>query len=336
MSKLLYRPTPLILLGIIICWLVVACYPSRPHNFKESVLSSSDCNVLQHSMGKTCVPSDPQRVVALNPSALGNAIALGVKPVASVFEYDSRFPFPNYLEAKTKGVELLGTWAEPSIERMVLIKPDMIIGWQHNHQAIYAQLSAIAPTVFYDWLDGNRRDDQQNWKWYFNFMAKALNRQESAAQVWQHYEQRVENLKKALGDRYQNKTISFIFLCCGGILSEQSFAGSVLSDVGLQRPLSQQGDSNVGFRFSEESLDLADGDVMFVGVYGGRETGERDLKRFQKSPLWSKLKAVQQKRVYYVDPTAWRGRTPLAADVILDDLEKYLVNPPAEGSKNEG
>ncbi|MBF2064130.1 MAG: iron-siderophore ABC transporter substrate-binding protein [Calothrix sp. C42_A2020_038] len=321
-------PILLLLLGFLMAWLMVACHPSSPKDVRRSISSGSDCYIMQHSLGKACIPKDPQRVVALNPSALGNAIALGIKPIASVFEYDHRFPFPNYLQDKTKGIELLGIWAEPSIERMILLKPDVMIGWQHNHQAIYPQLSAIAPTVFYDWLDGNRRDDQQNWKWYFNFMAKVLNRQEAAAKVWQHYQQRVEKLKTALGDRYRHKTISFIFFCCGGILSEQSFAGSVLSDVGLQGPPSQQGKSRVGFRFSEESLDMVDGDVMFVAVYGGRETGERDFKRLQKNPLWAKLKVVQQKRVYSVDPTAWRGRTPLAADVILDDLEKYLINTP--------
>ena len=73
---------------------------------------------------------------------------------------------------------------------------------------------------------------------------------------------------------------------------------------------------------------MADGDVMFVVAYGGNETGERDFSRIQQTPLWQTLKAVQQNRVYYVDPPAWRARTPLAADAIIDDLFKHLINTP--------
>ncbi|NDJ17708.1 ABC transporter substrate-binding protein [Myxacorys almedinensis] len=322
MSKLLSRLSYLMLFGMMACLLTVACNPNHFDHSRSLFQPANDCQTVQHSMGETCVSKTPQRLVALNPAALANAIALGIKPIASV--YDSQFP--DYLADKIEGIKPLGEWSQPSIERIALLKPDLMIGWQHNHQAIYPQLSAIAPTVFYDWMGGNVRED--NWKQYFNFMAEVLNRKKAGEQIWQRYHQRIEQLKTALGDRYKNKTISFIFFCCGGILGENSFASSVLSDVGLQRPPSQQDTSKVSFTFSEEALDVADGDVMFVGVYGGRETGERDFNLLQKKPLWQKLNAVQQNRVYYIDPTVWRGRTPLAADALIDDLYKYLVNTP--------
>lgn len=322
MSKLLRRFTYLILLGITAFLLSTACSQSSSKQSQSLIQPTSDCRMIQHSMGESCVQKNPQRVVALNPTTLGNAIALGIKPIASVFEYDSRFP--DYLKSKTAEIQPLGEQLQPNIERITLLKPDVMIGWQHNHQSIYPQLSAIAPTIFYDWRGGNVRLD--NWKQYFNFMAEVLNRKEVGEQVWQHYNQRIEQLKTALGDRYQNKTISFIFFCCGGILSENSFAGSVLSDAGLKQPPAQRKSGKVGLRLSEERLDLADGDVIFVAIYGGRETGDRDFKILQQKPLWKQLKAVQKNRVYYIDPTAWRGRTPLAADAVINDLFKYLVN----------
>ncbi|MCC5624619.1 ABC transporter substrate-binding protein [Nostoc sp. CHAB 5715] len=109
---------------------------------------------------------------------------------------------------------------------------------------------------------------------------------------------------------------------------KNSFISSVLSDAGLQRPPSQDFNPRGFISFSEEELEKADGDVMFVIAYSGNHTGERDLSILQKKPLWNKLKAVQQNRVYYVDPTIWRARTSLAADAVIDDLFKYLVNTP--------
>jgi iron complex transport system substrate-binding protein len=326
MIRLSQRFVYLMLMGVLIFGLATSCAQNNTPMPSGLNQSKKDCRVIQHRMGETCITKHPERLIALNPATLGNAIALGIQPVGSVFEYNNRFP--DYLEDQLTGVEPIGEQSQPSIERISLIQPDVIIGWHHNNQSIYSQLSAIAPTVLYNWLDGTTQQD--NWKQYFNFMAEVLNRTEAREQVWQRYNQRIEQLKNALGDRYQNKTISFVNFCCGGMSSEtaNSFVGSILSDAGLQRPPSQQYSPEGVISFSEESLNMADGDVMFVVAYGGNDTGERDLNLIQQKPLWKRLKAVQQNRVYYVDPTTWRGRTPLAADAVIDDLYKYLVNTP--------
>jgi len=320
--RLFQRFTYLLFIGTLTFWLIVSCAQNNtPPNQNQS---QENCRMIQHAMDDACIPNRPERLITLNPAALGNAIALGIQPIGSIFEHNNRFP--TYLGDKTNGIEPIGDWSQPNIERIALIEPDIIIGWQHNNESIYPQLSAIAPTVLYDWHGGNAKQD--NWKQHFNFMAEVLNRKEVGEQVWQHYNQRIEQLKAALGDRYKDKTISFVNFCCGGINSEteNSFVGSVLSDAGLQRPPSQGYNPQGYINFSEETLDMADGDVMFVVAYGGEETGERDLSRIQQTPLWKHLKAVQNNRVYYVDPTTWRGRTPLAADAVIDDLFKYLVN----------
>ena len=313
-------------LAVITFGLISACHQMIRQNNRTLQTSTDQCRVIQHGLGEICIPQNPQKLVVLNPAALGNMISLGIVPLGSVTEYNNQFP--NYLNKKATGIKPVGGWGQPSLESIALLKPDLMIGWQHNHKSIYPQLSNIAPTALYDWKGNNRNQD--NWKEYFNFVAVLIGKEEAAKQVWQHYDQRIEQLQQALGDRYQDKTISFVNFCCGGINSEteNSFIGSVLSDAGLQRPESQRYNPQGFIHISEEALDMADGDVMFVVAYGGSETGERDLSRLQQTPLWQRLKAVQQNRVYYVDPTVWRGRTPLAADSIIDDLFKYLINEP--------
>jgi iron complex transport system substrate-binding protein len=331
MTRKVSRAIRTFLLAGLAILLIAACNGklvnvSHTPNMISRSSPSTGCRMIQHVMGETCVPDQPKRLVTLNPAALGNAIALGIQPIGSIFEYNNQFP--EYLEGKTEGIEPLGDWSQPSIERIALLKPDVIIGWQHNHQSIYPQLSTIAPTVFYDWKGNNKLQD--NWKEYFNFMAEVLDRKKAEEQVWQHYDQRTKQLRTALGDRYKNKRISFVIFCCGGIVSEpeNSFIGSIFSDVGLQLVESQKYNPQGFVKFSEEALELIDGDVMFVIAYGGNETGEHNLKMLQQKPLWKKLKVVQQNRVYYVNPTTWRARTPLAADAVIDDLYKYLINTP--------
>ncbi|WP_414551045.1 ABC transporter substrate-binding protein [Anabaena sp. CCY 0017] len=325
MKIFLHRLTYLVFLGVLTCLLVSACSKNVNQSATSSKQLLPECRVVQHGMGETCVPNNPQRLVVLDEASLGNAIALGIQPVGSTLQHDNKFPA--YLKDKTTDIKPLRN-AQPSIEGITLLQPDIIISWKNRHESIYSQLSNIAPTALYDWLGNNIKQD--NWKEYFNFMAEVLNRKEIGQQVWQHYNQRIEQLKMALGDRYKNKTISFVIFCCGGIYSEteNSFIGDVLRDAGLQRPESQGFNPKGAINFSEETLEMADGDVMFVVAHGGNETGERDLSILQKKPLWQTLKAVQQNRVYYVDPIIWRARTPLAAEAVIDDLYKYLVNTP--------
>lgn len=331
MIKKVSREIRTFLLASLAVLLIVACNGklvnvSPTPDMSSRSAPSTDCRIIQHAMGRTCVPDQPKRLVTLNPAALGNAIALGIQPIGSIFEYNNQFP--EYLNTRTEGIAPLGDWSQPSIERIALLKPDIIISWQHNHQSIYPQLSTIAATILYNWKGNNNLQD--NWKEYFNFMAKVLNREEVGKQVWQRYDRRIQQLKTALGDRYKNQRISFLMFCCGGITTEteNSFLGSILREAGLQLAESQKYNSQGFVTFSEETLERVDGDVLFIIAYGGNETGERDLNLLQQKPLWKKLKAVQQNRVYYVNPTTWRSRTPPGANAVIDDLYNYLVNTP--------
>ncbi|MEM8832349.1 MAG: hypothetical protein AAGE96_23865 [Cyanobacteria bacterium P01_G01_bin.19] len=52
---------------------------------------------------------------------------------------------------------------------------------------------------------------------------------------------------------------------------------------------------------------------------------ESVLAEWQQKPLWQQLKAVREGQVYIVDANIWEGGNPIAANLVLDDLYKYLV-----------
>jgi iron complex transport system substrate-binding protein len=225
----------------------------------------------------------------------------------------------------------LGGNATPSIEKMLFLKPDLVFGWESNNRANYSLLSQIAPTLLFAW------NGTPTWRHYFDFMAKALGKEDVAQKVWNQYYQRVKSLKEVLGvgaaspqeNRYKDKKIFFIYFCCGGFgtQTKNSFAGSILDDIGLQRPDSQNSITTFGeARLSEEKIEEADGDFLFVAAYF--DSDQSRLNRLQQSPLWQKLRAVQQNHVYVVDADVWRGGNLIAANLVLDDIYKYLVNTP--------
>ncbi|NJL40625.1 MAG: hypothetical protein HC899_30680 [Leptolyngbyaceae cyanobacterium SM1_4_3] len=73
-------------------------------------------------------------------------------------------------------------------------------------------------------------------------LAEALEKQDAAQQILSNYDQRIEDLKVALGNRYSNKTISVAHISREyGVEAyvKNSFAGSILFNAGLKRPNSQ-------------------------------------------------------------------------------------------------
>lgn len=322
MFKGIYRFTTVFLLASLAVFLISACnfrVSNHPPSLSK-VSSIANCRVIQHIMGETCVPKNPQRIVTLSADTLGNILALGVKPIGSANEFLKEGEFyPYFSEAETQGITTVGKPEYPNLERLLLLKPDLIIGWGgYTPQAIYPLLSRIAPTVLYNWQNNT-------WKENFNFIADVLGEKEAAQSAWIDYEKRIQKLQTTLGNRYTNKKVSFVFTHPNGIGSaaNNSFLGSIIKDVGLQRPKSQDIVVDWGFMlFSEEELEKVDGDVLFVAKYND----DRFLYQLKQKPLWRTLKAVQQNNVYPVTDSAWYGQNMTAAKVVIDELFKYLVS----------
>ncbi|MBD2677464.1 MULTISPECIES: iron-siderophore ABC transporter substrate-binding protein [Nostoc] len=314
-----------LLLMFLIFGVMAGCSDRQFQNTVSSTdLASKNCRVVQHTMGETCVPINPQRIVTFSLPTLGNALVLGVKPLAST--YIDMLDEYTYLQGKVDGIKSLGIFP-PNLENILLVKPDLIIGWSAEKQ-LYSLLSKIAPTVLFN------IQASQSWRELFDFEIQVLGKQSAAQQAWEHYNQRIEKLKAALGDRYKNKEISLVFLAPGVIFTEakNSFPDSILKDVGLQRTKAQNVivPSKLLY-FSVEELEKADGDIMFVGTLN--DDSQNFLEQLKQKPLWKHLRAVQQNHVYPINYLTWRGNNLLAADAVIDDLYKYLIINESKNSK---
>jgi len=310
------------LLAFLVGILIVACQSNSGQNLtsQPSATEMENCRMVSHTAGSTCVPENPQRVVVLGVATIGNTLALGVKPVGTILYFDKNNS-PPYLAGKLEGVEIVGTGNQPNLETISILKPDLII-MMYPDQGSYDQLAQIAPTVADDWFGFD------DWKDHFNFVANVLGKTEKAEQVWAHYEQRIQELREAMPDNYQDIQVSFVRICCGKLATDvqNSFSGQILNDVGLSRPPAQAIDVRGGLTdFSKEAIPDMDGDVIFVVVDREDDDAEAMFEQLKQDALWNQLEAVQNGKVYPVDLPTWRGGNPLAADAVIDDLFKYLV-----------
>lgn len=268
-----------------------------------------------HAMGQTCIPAVAQRVVALDTGELDNALALGAPvvgaPIGDVLQYQA------YLEGHLDGISDTGTISEPNFEAILALHPDLIIGSKQRYEAIYEQLTAIAPTVFVESL-------RVPWQDNFRFHADALGKTAEAEELIAAYDAHVAEVQAALGDALDSTTISIIRFRPGQVrlYLKSSFIGYILQDVGLPRPPAQDQDV-FSAEISIEQMQDADAEYIFVTGY---DVEDSERATFLESPLWQTLGAVQNGHVVEVNDDYWiAGLGIQAANLVLDDLVTLLT-----------
>ncbi|OXB92086.1 ABC transporter substrate-binding protein [Parageobacillus galactosidasius] len=275
---------------------------------------------IEHAMDTTEIKGTPERVVILTNEGTEALLALGVKPVGAVKSWTGN-PWYDHIKDKMEDVKELGTEAEPNLEAIAALKPDLIIGNKLRHEKIYEQLKAIAPTVFSETLRGN-------WKDNFMLYAKAVNKEEKGKEVIAEYDKRIEDLKAKLGDKLKMK-VSIVRFMAGDvrIYHKDSFSGVILDQLGFSRPESQNVNDFAEMGVTKERIPAMDGDILFYFTY---ETGDGEASKLEKEwindPLFKSLNVAKQGKVYKVSDTIWNtAGGVLAAHLMLDDIEKHFL-----------
>jgi iron complex transport system substrate-binding protein len=271
---------------------------------------------VQHAMGSTTIDSRPQKVVVLDTPEAAAALLVGIKPIAAVSVDPVNKTYPAHLRTELEGVPDVGPLDEPNIDKILSLKPDLIISSKVRHEKIYSRLSEIAPTVLAE-APGS------GWQQNVTLFAKAMGREKEAEEALGAYRRRAAALGEAIKAKNNGTmpTFSIVRFVDGPtrLYQPTSFSGSVLADAGLARPATQQSATEVMTEIGPELIERADGDHVFVCTYGDPATTQQAA--FQASPLWNSLTAVKNKRVHPVNDDTWMtGIGVQGAHLILDDI----------------
>lgn len=317
------------LLGVLLMTAVVAlsgCSGSGGADEGETEAASGGTRVIQHALGETEVPENPQRVVAFF-SAADVALAVGVKPVA----VDDATASAEYLEDQLEGVESVGQAFEPNLEKIAALEPDLILGLDVVIEQAYEELSQIAPTV------GVRFGDSSGeWERYNRAYAEALGKGEEFDEVMVDYEGKAQDFRGAMGGRLDETEVAIMRASPENLRFDLPgiFIGDVVyNDAGLSLPprLAEYAEENPDkptAEISREQFGLTEGaDALFVwNVTGeGTEKDQEEIKEITNDPLFQNLEVVQEGNVYTMGDH-WFSESVLGASMIIDDLEKHLLD----------
>lgn len=151
--------TQFLIFAILTTVAIAAC--QNPPDAPPTSSNQTDCRTIQHELGETEICGQPQRIAVLGSFILEPLLALGIQPIAfadHVTWHQGNYDNPSqqipYLgEYVTRPLINIGSSTQPSIEALVKLKPDLILGVEFNNADQYKTLSAIAPTVLLKWDD---------------------------------------------------------------------------------------------------------------------------------------------------------------------------------------
>ncbi|MGO4784140.1 ABC transporter substrate-binding protein [Cryobacterium sp. W22_MBD10_FK3] len=277
----------------------------------SSAVSTADAgtHLVEHARGETEVPNDVQRVVVLEPVQLDTTVALGVIPVGAAVLNEAA-GVPAYLGDAAAGIATVGTVPEPSIEKIAALKPDLILGTESRHSALYDQLSSIAPTVF-------MATQTDPWTDNVALVARALGDEAGADQLLAAYDDRCAEI----ADSYDTAGMTAQFVRPrDGILTlygPTSFAGSTLECAGLTIP-ERDWEESISVDISPERVLEAQADLVLVSA--------TDVTDDTLVPDSIRTNAASFPGLTVVDQSFWiTGVGPLGGMTVLDDIEKILA-----------
>lgn len=268
-----------------------------------------------HAMGVTEVPDNPQRVVILTNEGTEALLYLGVVPVGAVQSW-SGDPWYDHIAEPLADTVPLGTELAVNLEILATLEPDLILATKVRSESIYAQLSAIAPTVMTETIGGEWQDNLQ---FYADVVGKTAEGEAAVA----GFTERTQKLHDALGDAV-NEEISMIRFSPNRtrIYYRDTFSGLALSQIGFKRPAAQDKDE-FATEVTKERIPEMEGDrIFYFSDDLNSDEATANLNDWLNDPLWLNLEGVKAGKAQRVSEIIWNTAGGIyAAHLMLDDIE---------------
>lgn len=298
--------------------LVAGCSSDDNSSSSTNDSSSSFPVTISHHFGDTTIESEPSRVVTIGFNEQDFALALGVKPVATRGNLSYDYRNRPWAQDALGGTDIPEVGTDTlEIEKIASANPDLILGpYSYIEQGEYDQLSALAPTI----SDIGGYDDvpSATWQEEFEVVAKALGKEQEAAEQTATLEQKFQDTQDA-NPQFTGKTLTLAFVMDDGsflVLGKDDFRPLFFTDFGFEIPEATE-------TISPENLDKLDTDVLVIAG--------QSREQLNTNPLFAQLPVVAQDRTVYIGsfsedlPSALGYSSPLSLDYAIDGFAPMLA-----------
>jgi ABC-type Fe3+-citrate transport system substrate-binding protein len=271
--------------------------------------------------GTTTLTQAPKRILALEYSFIDSLLELGVTPIAIAQGEVGEGFLPPYLAESMADLPNVGTRHQPSLEKILALKPDVIIADPLFNANIKTQLEKIAPTIMLDGITATPQMQMQA----IELFGKMLNKENQAQQIITKLSQQYNDLRTK--NNHNHKTVLIGYISEAGLfrsLTANAMSTQILADFGYKNIIAAVNERQ-STPITLESVFVKNPDVIIILLTDGNDQG---YKALQKSSLWSQLTAVKQGKVFFFDRDIWaRSHGVIALRQKMDDLvNANLIN----------
>jgi iron complex transport system substrate-binding protein len=278
---------------------------------------SSQFELIERDGTKVTLANIPRRVVVLTQSTAQVLWHLGVKPVGIT-------PSPA-LPQELQGISQVGMGMRPDLEKIKSLRPDLVIsffGFKSTLKSSFAEHGI--PAYF---IDDQRYTDTLN---NITQLGAAFNRREQARKLLETMKERERKILSRIAGKPSPK-VMIIFGTANSFMlaGEKSFAGDLVKILkgtnitGLMKGV--KGPLNGYMPLSLENVVALNPDIILRISHGNPGATQAIFrKEFSENPIWKQLSAVQQKRVYDLEPKLFFANPGLQCSDALEKLADLL------------
>lgn len=230
--------------------------------------SSKAHEVIDHLGNHVIVPESPQRIVSLQDWTLTvMAHELGAPLIASTGRVSPKGGLyirggSELFDMNFEKIDLAFIHGKPDLERVLALKPDLILSPAGDYAQLYDNLTLIAPTLMV------KTDAGIPMLKLYAEVAQWLNRQQRFDELLQQYQRRVKKLREQLSSDDKTYVVILVNPRDGTIqvLRNYGVLTTVLNDLRMQPlPVASQAFGNADrMTISPELLESIDADYVFT------------------------------------------------------------------------
>lgn len=307
---------------LVICIITLLCTGCN-----KNIGSNADATKNITFKGETyTVPSNPEKIITLSNSLLSMLDAVDGKAIARVETND---PLPDKLAA----LPTVGHTSTPSVEAIIGMHPDLILGLANQHDKLKDQLTSNhLPYILinYDGINDNIP--------LITLLGQLTNHTDKANAVIEKYTKQVDAVKEAVKHVTPAK-VAILRATGKSVTAETNLAitGSMIEELGMQNVVmnhyTDNGKHSKTIPYSLETLAADNPDIIFVVTMGKEADITATMqKEMTNNPAWNELNAVKQQKVFYLPSKLFLLNpgldTPSAMATLVQDA--YGITIPSE------
>ncbi|WP_339230535.1 ABC transporter substrate-binding protein [Oceanobacillus sp. FSL K6-2867] len=254
--------------------------------------SESDVREITY-LGETyTVPNEVERIVITGAmEAMEDATALDVEPVGAITLGGE---FPEVFKESMGQAESIGEKQEPNFEKILQLKPDVILGTTKFPEEVVSKLEQIAPTILVSHIS-------TDWEDNLLLMGALSGKEKEAETLLSDYDQLVDTAKADLSGDFEDKTVVAIRVRAGKmfIYPENVFFNPILySELELNAPEAVK-NAKAQEEISIEQLAEMNPDHIFMQVQQtGTQENEQVFEQLKQNSIIQNIDAFKEDQVY--------------------------------------